>query len=228
MRSLGMVALTFTLGLVACTPGEPPGAVEPASPARDAASAPSAPAPAAPADRAQPANDASPPVEVDAAAPEETLEASDATEPQTEAKPDPNDALTTARAQALFEAIASDRIERAMPFFFPLDAYKQVKDSSNPESDWKHRLIAAYTRDLHELHRARPDLAKARFVRLTYPEAATRWVKPGEEYNKLGYYRVFGSKLVYAREDGSEREIPIKSLISWRGKFYVVHFSSFK
>jgi hypothetical protein len=115
-----------------------------------------------------------------------------------------------------------------MTFFFPLGAYEQVKDVASPSADWKHRLVAAYAHDIHALH-GRLDAADgatpARLLGLDVPEARARWVEPGEEYNKIGYFRVFGSKLRY-EVDGAPRVFEIKSLISWRGEWYVVHLNA--
>ncbi len=156
------------------------------------------------------------------------LTADDATLAQTEEPPKSDDPLTQARAQALFEAMRSGEAKRGESFFFPLEAYKQVKDSSNPESDWRNRLLANFARDVKEIQRARPNLQNARFVALQIPETGSRWVKPGEEYNKIGYFRVFNSQLAYDTAQGQRKTIPLKSLISWRGRFYVVHLSSMK
>ena len=51
-------------------------------------------------------------------------------------------------------------------------------------------------------------------------------VEPGEEGNKLGYFRVYGSHLRFS-VDGTERTIDVTSLISWRGEWYVVHLAGF-
>jgi hypothetical protein len=129
------------------------------------------------------------------------------------------------RAAALWDAIDRDDPERAMSFFFPLAAYEQVKDIADPAADWKRRLVAAYVRDIHALHAQLGDLpGAAHFVSLDVPSARARWVEPGEEWNKLGYFRVFGSKLRYEAA-GTSRSFDVKSLISWRGEWYVVHLS---
>jgi hypothetical protein len=126
----------------------------------------------------------------------------------------------------LWEAIVSDNPDRALPFFFPLGAYRQVKDVQRPEVDWRRRLIAAYARDIHMLHRRLQretgDPTAATFVGLEVPATRARWVEPGEEYNKIGYYRVFGSQLKF-NVDETTMSFAIKSLISWRGSWYVVH-----
>ncbi len=115
-----------------------------------------------------------------------------------------------------------------MPFFFPVTAYEQVKAVGSPASDWRRRLVAAYKRDIHALHKRLGDKAEsAKLVRLDVPDERARWVEPDEEYNKLGYYRVYGTRIVY-EVDGKERTFDISSLISWRGEWYVVHLTGFK
>jgi hypothetical protein len=159
-----------------------------------------------------------------AADPESPTDEVEAALPQTDAVPQ-NDARVEALARQLFAAIAEDSPEKARAFFFPRAAYRQVKAIADPEHDWNQRLIAAYERDIHALARSLPK--GATFVSFDVPSRQARWVLPGEEWNKLGYYRVYGSKLRYVA-NGQAGSIPIKSLISWRGRWYVVHFSGYK
>ena len=63
--------------------------------------------------------------------------------------------------------------------------------------------------------------------RVEVPDDRARWIEPGEEGNKLGYYRVYGTRIVY-EVDGKERTFDVSSLISWRGEWYVVHLTGFK
>jgi len=146
--------------------------------------------------------------------------------PQTHDRPsDDSDALR-ARAEALFEAIQNDDPDRAMVAFFPKGAYEQVKAIPNPARDWRWRLVANFKRDIHAAHfQLGRKSTEARFVALDVGPGA-RWVEPGEEGNKLGYFRVYGSKLRYSI-DGHERAVPISSLISWRGEWYLVHLTGF-
>lgn len=193
---------------LACSRGEPPTlvAAESASIARMPPPAASSVASAAPSASAAPVDPG--------------------TLPQTHDRPqDDSDALR-ARGEALFEAIQNDDPDRGMTAFFPKSAYEQVKAIPNPAADWKHRLVANYKRDIHAAHaKLGRKSTEARFVALDVGPGA-RWVEPGEEGNKLGYFRVYGSKLRYSLE-GHERTIDISSLISWRGEWYVVHFSGF-
>jgi len=72
-----------------------------------------------------------------------------------------------------------------------------------------------------------PSDCEPRLLGLDVPAARARWVEPGEEYNKIGYYRVFGSRLRY-EVGGASSSFDVKSLISWRGEWYVVHLSAIK
>jgi hypothetical protein len=148
--------------------------------------------------------------------------------PQTHDRPAASGQAFDARVAALWSAIVADDPQQGAPFFFPVAAYQQVKDIPDPASDWKHRLFAAYARDIHALHaRLGSDATRATFDGIDVPEARGRWVDPGEEYNKIGYYRVFGSRLRY-QIDGAPHTFDVKSLISWRGEWFVVHLSAIK
>ena len=171
-----------------------------------------------------------PVVVVDAAPPErgQNLTVDAGALPQTHDEPKGGGEIFDTRARLLWDAIVADDPELAMPFFFPAAAYEQVKAIAHPLADWRRRLVANYTRDIHALHAelgAHP--GDARFLRVEVPSGRARWIEPGEEGNKLGYYRVFGTKLRF-EDGGRERTFDVSSLISWRGEWYVVHLSGFK
>lgn len=221
--------ITVSLALAACTPGAPP-----TPPGIDAAVAPlpgpspTAAAAAAPVDAGAPvAPAAAPAASVAAAAP--AVDAGDpGALPQTRDRPAASSKELDARAAALWDGIVHDDPERAMPFFFPVTAYEQVKAIAYPASDWRRRLVAAYKRDVHGLHKRLGEKTEsAKLVRLDVPDERARWVEPNEESNKLGYWRVYGTRIVY-EVDGKERTLDISSLISWRGEWYVVHLTGFK
>ena len=146
--------------------------------------------------------------------------------PQTHDEPDATSPAFVARGEALFEAIQNDDPDRAMSAFFPRAAYEQVKAIANPASDWKYRLVANFKRDVHAIHMSLGRKSTAMKFVAFEAGPAPRWVQPGEEGNKLGYFRVYGSKLRYS-VDGNERTIDVTSLISWRGEWYVVHLTGF-
>jgi hypothetical protein len=157
-------------------------------------------------------------------APTTTTTLDPATLPQTQDEPAPASPELDARAGALWDAIVADDPARAMPFFFPLGAYVQVKAISDPPSDWQQRLVAAYEQDIHAAHASLGSAAAtATFGGLSVPDAA-QWVDPGQEYNKIGYWRVYGAHLNY-EADGRPGFFSIASMISWRGQWYLVHFA---
>jgi hypothetical protein len=148
--------------------------------------------------------------------------------PQTRDRPGSDSDAFRTRAATLWDAITHDDPDRAMPFFFPVAAYEQVKDIPTPSNDWTHRLVHNYARDIHALHARLGDYSgRAKLVSIDIPDDHAKWVNPGGETNKIGYWRVFGSKLRYA-VDGDEKTFDIVSFISWRGDWYVVHLSAIK
>lgn len=149
--------------------------------------------------------------------------------PQTEDKPSLRSKSYEKRVKLLWKAIQTDDPKVAMPAFFPLEAYKQVKAIPNPEADWNARLVKAFERDIHAAHKELGNGAgSATLAGLDLPEDKAKWMPPGSEGNKVGYYRVLGSKLRYNDASEKARTIEVTSLISWRGEWYVVHLHGFK
>lgn len=146
-----------------------------------------------------------------------------ATEPQTTAQPPANDAQFQAEMTDLWAGVASGQPQLAMPAFFPLAAYEQVKAIADPASDWQNRLVAEYTDDLMAAHALLGgDGRNAVLIGLTVPESQAGWISPGACSNKLGYWHVANARLVYS-VGGQTRSFGIATLISWRGEWYVVH-----
>lgn len=149
--------------------------------------------------------------------------------PQTEDKPTAASPSLNHRLTLLVRAIAEDNPELALPSFFPVEAYAQVKAIEKPERDWKRRLVAAFERNIHEYHRQLgADASQVQLARLEVPEAKIKWMKPGSEGNRVGYYRVVRSKLVVTKRNGRETALEVTSMISWRGQWYVVHLHGFE
>lgn len=143
--------------------------------------------------------------------------------PQTRALPSTDSAAFHAAMQDLWLAVTTGKPNLALPAFFPLAAYQQVKAIYDPAADWHGRLWYDFTLDVGAAHRlVDPD---ARLVRVIVPTSDAAWVDPGVCANSLGYWHVPGARVVY-REHGQERSFGIASLISWRGVWYVVHFGA--
>jgi hypothetical protein len=147
---------------------------------------------------------------------------------QTHDRPVPEGALFDSRVAGLWDAIVRDEPDRGMPFFFPLAAYVQVKAIVDPAGDFKHRLAYSFARDIHAAHdKLGAHAADAVLIGLDVPMNRARWIEPNEEGNKVGYFRVYVSKLRYS-VGAKKLSIDVTSLISWRGEWYVVHLSGFK
>ena len=147
--------------------------------------------------------------------------------PQTADVPVTSGPAFNARLLALWQAIVDDVPAEALPFFFPRSAYLQVKAIRDPSADWQTRLVADFDQDIAALHLALgTSAAGATLLGVDVPTAAV-WVHPGAEYNRLPYWRVYGSEVRY-QAGGVTRRFPIASMISWRGEWYVVHLSSIR
>jgi hypothetical protein len=124
---------------------------------------------------------------------------------------------------ALWRGIATDSAPAALPAFFPEAAYAQVKAIPNPRADWVARLVGDFRLDVAAAHALVG--RGARLVRVVVPARYAHWVPPGACYNRVGYYEVPNSRVVY-RVAGAVRSFGIASMISWRGVWYVVHLGA--
>jgi hypothetical protein len=143
---------------------------------------------------------------------------------QTRAFPSAHTRVFHAEMTDLWAAVVTDRPDLARHAFFPLGAYTQLKAIYDPAADWHHRLFGEFRLDVaaaHALLGRHPKTAK--LVRVIVPAAEASWIDPGVCYNSIGYWHVAGPRILY-RQKGTLRSVGIASLISWRGRWYVVHF----
>ena len=160
-------------------------------------------------------------------APTTTTTIDPGTLPQTDEKPTGTGPAFEARMAALADAIIHNTPDTAISAFFPVSAYKQTKKNTDPAADWKNRLIANFRVDVADANKKLgPNAKNAVFTGVSVPNTAV-WVKPGEEYNVGPYWRVFKSQLNFT-VDGRNVQIPIESMISWRGQWYVVHLGTIR
>jgi hypothetical protein len=127
--------------------------------------------------------------------------------------------------RALWLGIREDSVRVALYAFFPLSAYEQIKAIGDPAGDYADRLVADYRLDLHAAHELVGSGTGPGLMRVVVPAGYVRWVSPGACYNRLGYYEVPNSRLLY-RVNGQVRSFGIASLIAWRGIWYVVHLGA--
>ena len=145
---------------------------------------------------------------------------------QTMALPSAHTRVFSAEMTDLWAAVVADRPSFAVDAFFPLTAYQQVKAIFDPTADWHNRLFGDFRLDVAAAHQLLgPGARKARLVRVIVPSTEASWIVPGVCSNGVGYWHVAGARVVY-RERGQLRSFGIASLISWRGRWYVVHFGA--
>ncbi len=142
---------------------------------------------------------------------------------QTRAFPGTNTVAFRNAMADLWLAVTTGKPRLALPAFFPLAAYDQLKAIPDPAGDWQSRLWYDFTLDVAAAHHL---LSKnAKLVRVIVPTQYATWIYPGGCYNSIGYWHVPGARVVY-RQSSQLRSFGIASLISWRGVWYVVHFGA--
>ena len=128
--------------------------------------------------------------------------------------------------RALWRGVQTGSVTPARAAFFPLSAYRQVKAIADPAGDYESRLIGNFRLDLVAAHGLLGTGAgQARLLRVVVPSDFVHWVAPGACFNRVGYFEVPNSRVVYSSAAGT-RSFGIASLISWRGEWYVVHLGS--
>ena len=146
--------------------------------------------------------------------------------PQTDRLPSPATARFHTEMAALWSGVRAGSLAAAMPAFFPLGAYRQVKAIADPQADYEARLVGGYRLDLAAAHALLgPQPRTAQLITVQVPQGYAHWVSPGACYNRVGYYEVPNARIVY-RQGGEVRSFGIASMISWRGVWYVVHLGA--
>jgi hypothetical protein len=146
--------------------------------------------------------------------------------PQTDQRPSAATRAFHAEMQALWNGIRTGSLRSAIPAFFPEGAYLQLKTIYNASGDYTGRLAEDYRLDTEAAHSLLGAHAQdARLLEVRVPGDYAHWVDPGVCDNRVGYYEVANSRVMYL-EDGQVRSFGIASMISWRGIWYVVHLGA--
>jgi hypothetical protein len=144
--------------------------------------------------------------------------------PQTGAFPPSAGAQFNGEMLALWRGVVTGAVPPARPAFFPESAYLQLKATADPAADYVNRLLGEFREDLAAAHALLgPEAGEARLVSVGVPQQYGHWVVPGTCDNRVGYFEVPNSRLVYRDGAGQIRSFGIASMISWRGTWYVVH-----
>jgi hypothetical protein len=142
------------------------------------------------------------------------------------ARPNASSEDLTGKASRLFAAVQKDDPTLAADFFFPRAAFLPVKDIGNPGKYWD-QLFRTYNRDIHDLHvKHRTKIEGAQFVDIQ-PGSPAKWVPPGEEANKIGYFRSFNAKVRYRTGD-NYGSFDVRVQITWQGKWFITHLLPWK
>jgi hypothetical protein len=217
--------LVLALALAACGNATPPSR----DPVADASSSPAVSAPPVAASAAPPpsasATAEAPAPDAGAAQPAPTAEPAPAPVVADNNVAPTEGAELQARAKGLFDAIVKDDPDLAEAFWFPREPFIPLKDIKDPGKYWD-QLHRTYRGDVHALHAKRKSWERAEFV--TFDGwSRSKWVKPGDEVNKIGYHRAFHGK-IHFKAGGEDGEIEVHTIITWQGKWYVTHLRKFK
>ncbi|MBV9416990.1 MAG: hypothetical protein JO363_18545 [Solirubrobacterales bacterium] len=127
---------------------------------------------------------------------------------------------------ALWHAIRDGALTPGQRAFFPERAYVQVKSIGDAAADYRDRLLGDYSLDIAAAHALLGGRSgSSQLIGVHVPQGYAHWVPPEACYNRVGYYEVPNSRLVY-RQGGDVRSLGIASMISWRGVWYVVHLGA--
>ena len=125
----------------------------------------------------------------------------------------------------LWNAVVNDSFAEGRSVFFPQTAYLRLKTGliADPAGDYSRRLVAFYRLDLEAYHAfLGSEPGHETLVKLAVPQAAARFIAPGQCENLIGYWHLGGARFVYSQE-GTVHSFAVASLISWRNSWYVVH-----
>ena len=146
--------------------------------------------------------------------------------PQTTTLPSATTPQFHAEMADLWQGVVTGSTRTAMPAFFPLAAYLQLKSIPDAQGDWQSRLVGELSLDLGAAHALiGSGTATAQLIQVIVPTQYAHWVTPGVCDNSIGYYEVPNARVVY-RTKGVVRSSGIASMISWRGQWYVVHLGA--
>jgi hypothetical protein len=229
-RALPAVALGLLLGCANSSPqpGAPSASGSIALSAAPMATLSAAPPPAS-ASAALPIASAAPVVDVvDAGAPDAAAAAPAVNAPPFAADnnlPPTEGPELQERAKGLLEAVIHDEPQLGDPFWFPKEPFIPLKDVKGPDKYWE-QLHRTFGNDVHKLHKKHKSWDGAVFEKFEIG-SKPKWVKPGEEANKIGYHRSFSGKLHYTL-DGKSEAFEVRTIITWQGRWFITHLSRFK
>ena len=123
------------------------------------------------------------------------------------------------RSRHLVEAIAKDDPLLAQDFVFPRDAYAASHDRSDASSVWDKKVLAAFGRDIHTLHKRIKNSAHAAFLTFELGHEVQQITPKPKDFDRP-LWRAKHSKITISI-DGKTDRIDIAEMMGWRGAWYV-------
>ncbi len=129
-----------------------------------------------------------------------------------------SDELTT-RARHLLEAIQRDDASLATDIVFPRDAYLAVRDAPDPGKTWDMKVMAAFKKEVHALHRRTKGVDHAVFTSFELGQPASEAMPKKHDLKRM-LWRARRSRLGFTI-DGKPSHFDITEMTGWRGAWYV-------
>ena len=126
----------------------------------------------------------------------------------------------TARARHLLEAVAHDNADLATDILFPRDAYIAGRDTGDPGKAWDAKVITAFRRHVHLLHKRTKGIEKAQFVSFELGHSVVQTTPKKRDW-KRPLWRVKHSRIIFTL-DGRTQRLDIGEIMGWRGAWYVM------
>ncbi|MEO1273656.1 MAG: hypothetical protein AAFX99_36695 [Myxococcota bacterium] len=128
-----------------------------------------------------------------------------------------------ARARLLVQAIRENKPDVARPFFFPQEAFRQVKSIPKPDRYWK-RLMTIYLDDVRDLRKKLKGPDSIEFVGFEIDKAKKKWQPRGAEGNNYPYWAMYKAWLV-VKDAGQVKKLKLRVMINWGDQWYITHLT---
>ncbi len=125
----------------------------------------------------------------------------------------------TARAKHLLEAVAHDNADLATDILFPRDAYIAARDGDDPGKVWDAKVISAFRRHVHLMHKRTKGVEKAQFVSFEIGRSVIQTTPKRRDW-KRPLWKVKRSRLTFT-VDGRTQRLEIAEVMGWRGAWYI-------
>lgn len=120
----------------------------------------------------------------------------------------------------LVATIEKNDTAAARAYFFPREAFLQLKAMKGAERYYDEELIKHFDHDVgtaHERLKVQTDWELASFEK-----GRCVWKEKGTEYNAIPYWSCYRNK-IHLKKGDAKLTIPLRTLINWGPRWYVTH-----